>query len=114
MDSEVTSKKMEGKIAQLTIRNFKYVEEGCKNVSEIMDALEKDGYVKFIFDLQYLTIASSIFIGLIAKKHYILKEKGGGIVILKAQDLPRRSFELFGLLDVLKHHDNQEEALQSF
>lgn len=111
MKGKVDLLKLEGSVALFTIQKFKNAEEVCEYINDALDKLEKEGYVKCIFDLQHLNLINSRFIGLIAKRHHALKEKGGSLAILKAQDMAKRSFEMSGLLDILKFYTDQEEAI---
>lgn len=115
MAGDADLQKLDGKIGLFTIHTSINVnsEEACENINNTMDELEKEGYVKYIFDLQHLNLANSRFIGLVAKRHYSLSQKGGQVVILKTQDMVHRSFEMSGLLDMLQFHTDQEEAVKS-
>lgn len=115
MSSEAELQKLDGKIARFTIHSSINAnsEEACDYINNTMDELENDGYVKYILDLQHLNLANSRFIGLIAKRHHKLKEKGGQIVILNAQDIVNKTFEMSGLSDVLQFFTDEDEAINS-
>lgn len=108
--------KLEGKLALLTIYSVinTDTEEAGDYINNTIDELEKDGYLKYVFDLHHLNLANSRFIGLIAKRYYNLMGKGGRIAILNAQDMVKRSFEMSGLTDVLQFYTEKEEAIKSF
>lgn len=116
MAGEAELQKLEGKIALFTIHTAFNAnsEEACDDINKTMDELEKDGYVKYIFDLQHLNLANSRFIGLVAKRHYALSEKGGQVAILKAQGMVSKSFEMSGLTDMLQFYADQDEAIKGF
>ncbi len=116
MAKGVELQKMDEKIALFTIHSAINAnsEEGCDYINNTMDELEKDGYVKYIFDLQHLNLANSRFIGLIAKRHHGLTEKSGRITILKAQDMVNKSFEISGLSDMIQFYTDQDDAIKGF
>lgn len=116
MSCEFEFQKLDGKLVLFTIQNCMSALDGsaCDHLKNTIDDLEKDGYVKYIFNLQYLELINSSFVGLIAKRHYTLNQKGGRIAILKAQDMVSKSFEISGLGDMLPFFSDQEEAINSF
>lgn len=116
MSEGIELEKLDDNIAMISIDSAvnNNSEESCNNIHSSMDEMEKEGYENFIFNLEELNIASSRFVGLIAKRHYGLLEKEGRIALLKAQDMVKRSFEMSGLMDVLDFYDDREEAIESF
>lgn len=112
MEDEVEFEKVEGEIGLFTVKSFR--EEIYNEIKERMDKEEEDGCVNYIFDFQNLKYVNSHFIGLLAKRNYDLSKKGGRIDVLNAQEVLKKIFEIFGLLDKFEFHTDLQDAIDSF
>jgi stage II sporulation protein AA (anti-sigma F factor antagonist) len=81
---------------------------------EKLDQLQKDGYTRFILDMEGIKYVNSTGLGTLVNVADALETRGGGIALIKIHPKVKVVFDMLGLNAFFKIFSNEKEALNYF
>ncbi|MBI4614806.1 MAG: anti-sigma factor antagonist [Planctomycetes bacterium] len=79
-----------------------------------LDELQKEGYLKFILDMEGIKYVNSTGLGALVNVADNLETSGGGMVLVKIHPKVKVVFDMLGLNAFFKIYKNEQEALDHF